>query len=70
MAKTKPAHALKTRPTGLRLDEMTLRRVDHYLVELRRQHGRRGATQAEALRVLVDLGLEAAGVPLDLEGGE
>jgi hypothetical protein len=43
--------------TGLRLDPTTLARVDAYLDRLRREPGRGTATQHDAIRTLIDLGL-------------
>lgn len=46
--------------TGLRLPSETLQRVDSYLDQLRKEPGWGGATQADAMRVLIDKGLKVA----------
>jgi hypothetical protein len=50
------------RNTGLRLDDATIARVNTYLERLRREPGRGEASQADAIRALIDHGLVAVDV--------
>lgn len=45
--------------TGLRIDESQLSQIDAYLEQLKKQPGRGDATQADAIRTLIDHGLAA-----------